>query len=192
MTSRGCDTESKDEFSNPDRFRVNQNFTEQLGAKKIITEIQVRRPDKQWWVRTHQELQLNTFIIEDSTESETYLAEPDLWPALANEGRLVTLFGSINRQGLFFIWPIPLPGSDGRTNSWHAAARAGAIAAQTEWTRIAANMETKCYDVSQATAKVPPPEWPALSLKQMLRLAFKDRFIRDMEHPLVRRLREGA
>jgi hypothetical protein len=38
-------------------------------------------------------------------------------------------------------------------------------------------MSLGAYDVLQATGQLPEPEWPNLPFKELLRIAFKDRFI---------------
>ena len=57
------------------------------------------------------------------------------------------------------------------------------------WVRIAANMSLGAYEVFNATADLPEPEWPDIGFKQLLRIAFKGRFIRDLGHAVLRRLR---
>ena len=43
--------------------------------------------------------------------------------------------------------------------------------------------------VFEATGQLPDPEWPDLPFKELLRIAFKDRFISDLNHPVLHRLR---
>jgi hypothetical protein len=99
------------------------------------------------------------------------------------------LFTSITRQGVPFLWPIRLPGDDGKHNEWHRTALEAAQRAQTRWVRIAANMAAGGYDLFEATGALPEPEWPDLSFRELLKIAFKDRFIRTADHPVLRRLR---
>jgi hypothetical protein len=108
---------------------------------------------------------------------------------LAEEVFPVCLFLAINRQNDVFLWPVKLPRGDGRSNSWNESALAGAEAAENRWVRISANMTAGQYDVFQAQAELTDPTWPELSFKEILRLAFKDRFIKDADHPMLRQLR---
>ena len=51
-------------------------------------------------------------------------------------------------------------------------------------------MSAGCYVPFVAAAKLPEPEWPNdLTMNDFLRLAFQGRFIRDMSHPCLQRLR---
>jgi hypothetical protein len=59
----------------------------------------------------------------------------------------------------------------------------------TRWVRVAANLHNGCYDVCEATAKLPEPTWPEEDLRAFLHIAFKDRYVRDLDHPVLRRLR---
>jgi hypothetical protein len=45
------------------------------------------------------------------------------------------------------------------------------------------------YDVYQATGQLGEPQWPAVPFKELLRVAFKGRFIDSLDHPVLRRLR---
>jgi hypothetical protein len=57
------------------------------------------------------------------------------------------------------------------------------------WVRVAANMALGAYDVFEATGQLGDPEWPAARFAELLRVAFKDRYIKDSNHPVLRRLR---
>jgi hypothetical protein len=61
--------------------------------------------------------------------------------------------------------------------------------AESKWVRVSANMPGGMYDVVQAVAELTEPEWPDLPFAEILRLAFKDQFIRSPDHPVLRALR---
>jgi hypothetical protein len=54
---------------------------------------------------------------------------------------------------------------------------------------VASNMSLGAYDVHEATATIPEPEWPDTTFQEILRVAFKDRFISSPNDPVLRRLR---
>ena len=85
-----------------------------------------------------------------------------------------------------------LPSLDGRTNTWNESAVAAARLAETTWVRVSANMPAGLYDVHEATGNLAAPEWPDLSFQEILRLAFRDRFIHDVDHAVLRALRGEA
>jgi hypothetical protein len=45
------------------------------------------------------------------------------------------------------------------------------------------------YDVHVATGNLSDPEWPDLSFAEILRFAFKSRFIESLDHPSSSALR---
>jgi hypothetical protein len=179
----------------PASLRLSQDFTASMGVKKALLAVPVRKPEKSWFIRTHPDLnyRLQTAVIELKEErgSETYLVPRALWPELAGEATLSPrlLITAINRQGVLFLWPIRLPGTDGRVDEWSRTALEAAELATRGWVRVAANMALGAYDVYQASGHLSDPEWPTVPFQELLRIAFKDRLIDTTAHPVLRRLR---
>jgi hypothetical protein len=175
----------------PARLRLSQDFENKIGVKKAVITVPVRKPDRQWFVRVHpsESWRLDTAVLELKEDRETYLVEPSLWPELPGEVVPKVLFTAMNRQGVVFLWPVRLQGLDGKLDEWNRSAMQAAQLAMRGWVRVAANMSLGAYEVFEATADMPKPEWPDISFEQLLRVAFKDRFIRELDHPVVRRLR---
>jgi hypothetical protein len=177
----------------PAALRLSPDLGASLGVKKALLSVPVRKPDKSWFVRVHpdEHYRLQTAVIELKEDRETYLVAPALWPELATEATFSprALFTAVNRQGVIFIWPIRLPGPDGRVDEWSRTALEAAEMAATGWVRVAANMPLGAYDVYRAPGQLPEPEWPDLPFRDLLRIAFKDRFIDNLNHPVLRRLR---
>lgn len=174
-----------------EKLRLSQNFAETVGVKKKIITVPVRKPDRQWFVRVHpdESMRLETAVLEVKEDRETYLVDPSLWSELPAEIRPEVLFTAINRQGVVFLWLIPLPGEDGRHNPWHRCALEAAQLATKQWVRVSANMSLGAYDVFEATGNLPEPEWPDIGFKELLEIAFRDNFIQSLEHPVIRSLR---
>ena len=42
---------------------------------------------------------------------------------------------------------------------------------------------------SKPRTAIPDPDWPELSFAEIFRIAFKDRLINSLDHPVVKRLR---
>jgi hypothetical protein len=182
----------------PDRFdpaalRLSQDFAADLGVKKALLTVPVRKPDKTWFVRVYPDLEyrLQTAVVELKEEQETYLVAPPLWPELAAEATFApkVFFTAINRQGVVFLWPVRLPRSDGKSDEWSRSALEAAEMARTNWVRIAANMSLGAYEVTVATAPLPEPNWSLPPMKELLRVAFKDKYIDGLDHPVIRKLR---
>ena len=176
----------------PEALRLSQDFNAAVGVKRIITTVRCDKPHRQVFVRVKpgEANRLETGIFEDKiNQGERYLIDRGLWPELADEISPVCLLTAITKQGDIFLWPVKLPGSDGRSNDWNSSALITAELAETRWVRMAANMMAGCYDTFEATGELAEPVWPDLTLQEILKLCFKERFIRALDHPVLRALR---
>jgi hypothetical protein len=183
---------SHDPF-NPAALRLPQDFVAQLGVKKALLAVPVRKPDKAWFVRVHpaEEYRLQTFVVELKEERETYLVAPALWNELAGESTFSprVLFTAVNRQGVLFLWPVRLPGADGKLDDWSRTALEAAQLAENHWVRVQANMSLGAYDVFTATGSLPEPTWPEQPFSDLLKVAFKGKMIEAPDHPVLKKLR---
>ena len=184
------DDPAPDPFS-PECLRLNQDFASAAAVKKVLTTVPCRKPNRHEFVRVRpgEAWRLETGVFEDKVNRDVYLVRPELWSELAGEVYPVCLFLAVNRQGDVFIWPVKLPGIDGRSNTWNDSALSAARLAESKWVRVAANMGGGMYDVFEALGELTEPDWPELTLQEILRLCFKDRFINDVDHPAIRALR---
>ncbi|WP_206352087.1 hypothetical protein [Tautonia rosea] len=180
----------------PARLRLSQDFGASLGVRKVLTRVPVDKPNKSWWVRTHPDpaFRLPTGLLETGDDRERYLVDPNLWPELAAEPTFspVMLVTSVSRNGVVFLWPIKLPGPDGKPNPWHQSALDAAERARSSWVRVYANMALGAYSVDESTAIRDEPDWPPESFRELLSIAFRDRFIREWDHPVLKQLRGEA
>lgn len=175
---------------NLNALRLPQNFGEALGVRKAITRVPVRKPNKTEFfrVRPGEEWRFQTMILEIKDEGETYVLMPEVWDAIHELLRPAMLHVGIDRRNNVFLIPIPLPGEDGRRNSWHQSLAQIVEQAEDKWIRIAANKGVGGYDAFIAEAKLPEPEWPDLSLDELMEIAFRDKIIASAEHPIIRQL----
>ncbi len=177
----------------PSRLRLSQRSVATIGLRKKLVTVPVRKPSKEWFVRCHasEEYRLETSVIELKEDRETYLVEPDLWDVLADEGtfspRLLVL--TVTRSATPFLWPVRLPGPDGRIDSWSESALEAVKTAQTSWVRVSANMQLGAYDVVESLSYEDEPVWPTESMKELLAVAFRGKLIDSLDHPVLRRLR---
>jgi hypothetical protein len=177
----------------PASLRIDQSFSASIGVKKALLTVPVRKPSKEWFVRVHPDASyhLATAVIELKEDRETYLVAPALWPELAGEPTFSprALFTAVSRQGVVFIWPVRLPGSDGKVDEWSRSALSAAKMGETRWVRLQADMGLGAYRVEYATGDLPEPDWPESPFRELLRVAFRDRFIDSLDHPVLRKLR---
>lgn len=174
----------------PAALRLDQSFADTVGVKKLVTTVPVRKPNKQDFVRVHPDPSFRLTpigIIEVKEDREVYLVPNHMAQQLAGEFSVVTLFTAINRQGVVHLWPVKLPGSDGRHNEWHRSAMEAAERAMERWVRVTANMSLGAYEIREATGDLSEPTWPA-SFDEILQVAFRDRVVDRADHPLAQRL----
>ena len=172
-------------------LRLTQNFVDQVGVRKLITTIPIRKPTRQEFVRVHpsDDYRLETAVVELKEERETYLVSPTLWADIPGEIIPKVLYMYINRQGVVALWPVRLPSEDGRLDNWNLSAIDAAELARKGWIRVAANMSLGAYEVFEATGSIPDPEWPEQSFEEILKIAFRNFYIDDIDHPVLQRLR---
>jgi hypothetical protein len=179
----------------PANLRLDQSFAANLGVKKHLTTVPVRKPNKQDFVRVNPDpayILSPAAIIELKEDRETYLVTPDIADDLPGEFVAATLYTTINRQGVVHIWPVKLPGPDGKHNEWHRSAAEAAEMAMHRWVRVTANMSLGANEIAEATGNLLDPEWPKLSLTENLAVAFRGKMVSTLDHPLIHRLRGAA
>jgi len=180
----------------PDPFdiaslRLNPSFLETAGVKKLLTTVPARKPSPQDFIRVHPapEYRENFAMIDLKDDREDYLVRPEVLQELAGEVVFKTVFTAVNRQGVVFLWPIRLPASDNRKNEWPRSAREAAEMAMTRWVRVKANMSLGAYEITVAESAMADPIWPELSYQELVRIAYRDRMVTTIDHPVVKRLR---
>jgi hypothetical protein len=175
----------------PATLRLDQSYADTVGVKKLLTTVPVRKPNRQDFVRVRPDpgYRLSpAAIIEVKDDREVYLVTPNLAPGLAGEFSTVTLFTTINRQGTLHLWPVKLPAPDGRHNEWHRSGAEAAERAMKNWVRVTASMSLGAYEIFEASGDLPEPVWPEFSFQEILRIAFRERIVDRLDHPLVQRL----
>lgn len=189
-TNKPENNQPRDEWD-LESLRVNPSEAIDLGVKKIITYIPVGRPGNQEFfrVRPGDDWRLVTVVIESKEDREVFLVAPHLRDAIPSEVKLKELICVMTRQNTLRLWPLALPGGERRQNSWAASALVAAKQAETRWVRMSSNMAAGMYDVYTAAGELPDPEWPDLTLQEIMKLAFRGNRIDDLDHDVLRRLR---
>jgi hypothetical protein len=179
----------------PDPFdpkRLRQNNVP-INVGKPSLSVKPCKPHKSWFIRVHPspDYRVVTKIIELEDDTEKYWVDPDLLPHLEGETtlnlRLLAL--AVNTQGVYFIWPVPLPEEDGRTQGFVRTALEAVEKASTGWYRVQWNKATREYASTPAEEDLGEPEWPDVTFRDLLAIAFRGRVIDSLDHIVLRRLR---
>lgn len=184
-------TQDGKNFFNLEKLRLNQNFTKLAEVKRELLTIPVRKPNRQDFIRVHPDdsYHIETAVLELKEDREIYLVSQELRPELYQEIIPKVLFTYINKQGVLGVWPVRLPGEDGKLDQWNTSALEIAQLAKTKWLRVVSNMSLGAYEAFIATGDFPEPEFPNMRFEEILKIAFRDKFITTLDHPVVERLR---
>jgi hypothetical protein len=174
-----------------ENLRLDQSFVSTAGVKKLLTTVPVRKPHKQELVRVHPDeaYRVQAAIIELRDDREVYLVIGPVASQLPGETTPVILYTTVTRQGVVLLWPVKLPRVDGKVNEWHRSAREAAERAMADWLFVRADISLGAYTMHIATATIPDPAWPTETLKELLKIGFRDRLIDTVDHPVLKRLR---
>ena len=136
-----------DELFDLEELRLSQDFAAIVGVRKKIITVPVRRSHRQSFFRVHPDdpWRLETAVLNDKEDRETYLVSPEMWSELPDEIVPTVLFTTISRQGVVFLWPVRLSGKDGRHDTWSQSALEAAQLATKQWIRLVANMSLSAY-----------------------------------------------
>ena len=127
-------------------------------------------------------------VLKDE-RSEPYLVAPGIVAEMSAETSPHLLVTYVTRQGAVGLWPLRLPRSDGKSDSWMRTAHEGANLGMTRWVRLTANLPNGAYDVQVTSANLSEPEWPDMAFEKRIEIAYRDHIIESLDHPVLRRLR---
>ena len=171
------------------RFRLSQNFGSVSGVRKKLLTVPIRKPHKTQFVRVHPANKMDTMLLKYGDNGEDlYLIDPEVMQEVEDLAKPYRLVQAIDRQNNVFIWPLAIP-DDGRPLNWHLSALEAAGNAELEWTRMQANMSVGAYEVFAAEQDLGAPEWPELSMNELLEIAFKNKIIDRPDHLVLLQLR---
>jgi hypothetical protein len=173
-------------------LRLDQSFDGIIGAQPVIATVNVRKPLAQEWFRVHPEeaWRLQTTILALKEEREFFLVHPTLRSELWQEIQPILLCTAISRQSAFFLWPVRLPKGDGKKDRYIETDLAALKQAESKWTRRFWVPELKMHKILVAKQLTDEPVWPTdVDFQEIVKIAFKDRYITNLEHPALKQLR---
>ncbi len=179
-----------DPFSNLESLRI-ASPVPTIRLMKELTSVRTERPDKKVFfrVRPGEDNQLDCCMLESSRDEGMYLVMGECIQDLESEIIPIKLLQYQTRGGDIGLWPIKLPRSESRSNRWAESAMSAADIAQRSWIRLIPNIESGCYDVYLPEGGFQDPVWPDKPFSDYIRLAFRDRVISTIDHPVVKKLR---
>jgi len=171
-----------------------------IAVKRVVNSIPFRRPGSGvefFRIRPEAEWKFPTYILDLSSSSEgegKFLLDPALYHEVieTKKLKLVTIFTCITYgSSEIFLSEISQPDAEGKDHEFNRTRRLAYKAAETRWVKLQRNDSIGAYDTVLAISNLPEPEWPEEpeNIIKAIEIAFKDRFIDDINHPVLKRLR---
>ncbi len=176
------------------RLRLEPDDDAALGVRELLVSVPFRKPSKEQFIRVHRDAAYRCTggLIELKEEKgESYWVDPALWPYLTDEPtfglRLVVT--AVTRQGVIFLWGLRLPGPTSKTQPWVSIPLEAAKSAESRWTKMHWDETQGRFRIKVSEHLSDEPSWPEQPFSELLRLAFKERVITSLDHPVLMRLR---
>ena len=175
-------------------LRLKPDFGRPAGVKKLLTRLPVKKPDKNEWIRSHPHpdyrVDVNVILQVEGMNRTYYAVTQEVQEEVADLVVPVTLYTIVTRQNTLLLWPVRLPGIDGKDNDSWASSHDAAERAVSSWIRMEWN--GRAYDVFHATGIKSEPIWPEASIDELLQIGFQGKVIDKPDHLLVQKLRGEA
>jgi hypothetical protein len=156
---------------------------------KRLGSIEVRKPKKQEWFRSHPTMFAEISVIRRESTGDFYAVDPALARELEAETREAFIAAAIGYEGALFLWPIIKPKADGSGIQLFENDLADLALSRQCWIRRQWSSGSKSYKVDQANTDR-APEWPEnTNISAWVTKGFRGRFIDSLDHQLVRQLR---
>lgn len=148
--------------------------------------VELRAPREAEWfkVRPGVERMVSTLALRESGTGDLYLVHEPPWSAVGSALVPVCLRAWTDRTGRMAVWSIDLPSPDAGPDSF---LRIISVAAEREWCCFQDTPEGRRVIFSLSNDGMPEPEWPKVSFVDIVLLAFRDRKIMSLDHPVLRR-----
>jgi hypothetical protein len=176
---------------NPDLYRVS-GPTVQVEAG--ILAVPVRKPNKQEFVRVHpdpaytRDVELLEFT-GGGGDKDLYLVAPQVRPMVSDDMRPYLLHTTISRDKVLFLWQVRITAdSNDGGRRWSQTALAATAEAKELWIKLLSNRALGGYEIVRAVTDHGDPKWPDLTFSEIFAIAFRDKLIDNVEHPVVKKI----
>ena len=179
---------------NIDELRLTPIMSDDLMGVEMKSPIEVRKPGKQMFFRSHPspDCRLDTALLWNEEEMRWYMLSPTILPQIGEELTPVRIVRCIDLYSDEFLWPVKLPLSDGRTSNWTISAQIAVSESTARWIRMTADMRKQKYRISLGGIDLPEPNWSERTLSDLINEGFHEYYITTMDHPVIKKLRGRA
>jgi hypothetical protein len=142
-------------------------------------------PEKFIRVRPKSDAAYSCWLLQAKKPSDQYLVADDLHSVLQGHVRKALIRLAVDKDGEPYLVPEIAPDAGVKLHRWNASWNSALKIAETRWVKVKANLATGSYEVFAATDDLATPLWPEESMEELVGMAFNDRVISDVGHPLV-------
>ena len=111
-------------------YRLTQDYASLIDVKKIITTVPVKKPEKLWFIRVHPNGNLKQRFGRQRRSLNHTWCDRLFGLIWLHEMTAKSAFRRNQHHKVFFLWPVKLPGEDGRTDHWNESALEAARVSQ--------------------------------------------------------------
>ena len=149
------------------------------------------RPPRQKFFQVHPDPAYtvdNVYVIEYEGEFYYVAPIPELILHVEAYVKQYRLHTAVTKNGTVFLWLCVLPTDNPLQRTWALSRLGVAEGAMKDWVRPKADQEAGGYQVDVAPGHLGTPNWPSLTLQELVNKAFKDKLITHTDHAVIREL----
>ena len=136
-------------------------------------------------------MDLQVIIVEDDDKA-AYAVVDDLQDELLDVSVPVMIYTVVTKQGTTMLWPVRLPGEDGKSHEAWTSAHEIAERATKGWVRMQWSPAIGAYEVTTAPGITAEPVWPTSTFSELLQIGFHGKMIDKPDHLVIKKLRGTA
>jgi hypothetical protein len=182
---------TKKPLLDPEKYRkAKAPAAEETFSDGAQSTVPVRKPGSRNFFRVHpnEDFRLYNVPVVEDDQHEWHILGADLEIPEDLERFIshVNLITCLNHKGTLFLWPYK-----NSTNDWSKSASRIVRPAVGEWVRLSADMDSNGYriEIAPAELRAVEPVWPNMTFEEILNIAFEDKSIDSLNHPVIRSIR---
>jgi hypothetical protein len=153
-----------------------------------------RPKDTFFRVDPRPEMQMPVSIFEYQPEGQlnkdTFILTPDVAEYLGYRAKHAVIRVCMCRPAVLRLWAVKVPQTDrGTPNGYVTSAWEALAVLERQWACLVSNESRSGYDVLLAETQWPDPQWRDDPLGGLIAKAYRGRFVDDLNHEIIQKLR---
>ncbi len=148
-------------------------------------------PNKQLFFRVASALSMLVCLLDWKADGFSYLLTQTVQRAISEaDVKFVKLYVWVDRRDNVGVWAVGVPYSDGTNyDAWKSGHKV-CERAKTEWVKKRWNRQMGVYDIVtlHPSVEAPKPNFPELTMEEVVERVFEGRIIDSVDHPIIREL----